>query len=118
MTEEEIRDRLAQIRERERAATPGEWSWEDGWQDVDGGCQDDFDADEETGGEKYLNLGLVNQETTVLGLSVDHYEPHWDVDRSLETPGKSDRDFIANSRADIPWLLELVANLQSKLEAK
>lgn len=101
--------RLAEIRGRERVATPGKWFVfyeEDRPQDVVGGIyhipplRDSEDIQD-------LEAPFYRYETRICETDSGHYGPR-----------KMDAEFIAHARQDVPDLLDEVERLRGLLEAE
>ena len=94
-------DRLQEIRERAEKATPGPWACWDGWGPISGGYLEGLMAMARIGPS-----GGRSQE--VLSASD---ETQRDIYAKRE-----DAEFIAASREDIPYLLQLVTEQQREID--
>ena len=88
--------RLAEIRARVEAATPGPWEWDA----IDEGSLRTLDPLGDAVARKY---GLRAQ---ILGTG----------EHNRKTPNRADTDFIAHSRQDIPDLLAELSRLRAVIE--
>jgi hypothetical protein len=107
--------RLAEIRARAEAATPGEWLPLEPLQAVIlASLRDDGTPDE---GHSTSNIGLMvgpmDGAVAVVSITVLAAYPY--RDDVEHDPLWSDAAFIAHSRADVPWLLEQLAEAEQQL---
>jgi len=103
---------LAEIEARLKAATPGPWTWGDGWRDLIYLGPDQFE-----GADKYADLQLTGRDQrTIIGIRIDHYEPIWDTATPADEPNEADREFIAHAPADVAALVEHVKALRAALQ--
>lgn len=100
-------NRLNEIRQRIQNASPGPWTWGEGWSDIQGKrTYDNFDID------KYGDVALYSREDAILPLYIDHYEMMWDDKYYTTRP--EDRELIAHAREDIEYLLNVIDELMAR----
>jgi hypothetical protein len=87
-------ERLEQIRARAEAATPGPWEFDSYCRVI---CNPDVFCDDEHDG---VNLAYV---------------PAWNGDTACQ-PHSDNAEFIANARADIPYLLDRLAASEREVD--
>jgi len=104
-------ERLADIRARLEAATPGEWVWEVG---INGAGPDDG---------TYQHVMTLKDGLCIGGICDTYHKPSMKIpwDGKLEylpaTHGRIENAlFIANAHQDIPFLLGVIATLRTKEE--
>lgn len=106
--------RLAEIRDRESKATKGPWfishrHWNDSLAATEAILKFPFIG---RSGESLESLGWL-----VMGKDFHHSSNRSaDGTNITDLPRVANEDFIAHSRADIPWLLDRVAELEAKLK--
>lgn len=110
-------DRLAEIRARAVAATPGPWKCLRPLQAVvmaalmAGGSPDESDE------TSTIGLMVGPERGAVALVSITTLAEYPDREDVGNDPLWSDADFIAESRADIPWLLDEIERLTAALQA-
>lgn len=109
-------DRIAEIRARAEAATPGEWRWEAAvYQPREGAPSDVIYSPELVTGGRWIVTT-----TDITEIPQPPFGPH-DVTEPIQLPAlmttQADAEFIAHSRADIPYLLAHIDRLTDDLEA-
>lgn len=110
--------RIEQIKSRLGKATPGPWAWQ----------EDRFNVRKSRSSRDqwvYLLTGPRKGETPALGRDDEWDYPHvmalkWSSVKGQTlvnvAPGESNEEFIANSRADIEWLVAEVERLERELK--
>jgi hypothetical protein len=96
-------DRIEEIRERERNATPGPW-------------EPDLDVSDPDVPE--IEANILNDGLTVFFISGTDLRCHEQEDwkRARESRAYKDAEFIAHAREDIPYLLERIDELKREVE--
>lgn len=103
-------ERLAEIEARTQAATEGPWGTYD-----DGTGRIDIAADMRHTGHGYRCRRQVAQ-TIEMPIDNDQAHEHWteeDDQRQIE----ADAEFVTQARADVPWLIQRVRELEAELHS-
>jgi hypothetical protein len=87
-------DRVAEIRQRTEAATPGPWNLDGPWWHGDGSP---------------VHLITAGDERTAVAIEPPHDDKPSDATGNLL--------FIAHAREDVPWLLDQLARYQAAVQA-
>lgn len=95
-TMKDTASRIARVRELDQKASPGPWSWGDGFEEFE--PQPNGEMTDGVGTNKYLDCQLQSKHEIIIPIRVDHYEPIWDCGEFLNAPMMEDRELIAEYR--------------------
>lgn len=87
---------LMAIRKREGKATPAPW----------------FASTQTSDGQNFVTSGKDGREGPAINVEVVSHDGEWKVDLARQ---QADAEFIANARADVPMLLDAIAEYERVL---